>query len=725
MGKKSAPLNPAVHAAKIDFDLPLQPDTALANDQLSREGFASIAASALRRVSSSAGFVLSIEGAWGSGKSSTLAMIQALLVRDTEAASPVIVHFNPWLIGDKDALLRQFLSSIAKAIKLSDRSRDGKKVAKELKAYSKVFDLVKLIPGAEPWTSLIKSVVDAAGDATSAISEYKTPDVEAYKQNVEAALRAFDRPVIVFIDDIDRLFPSEIFEMIRIIKAVGELPQIGYVVAWDSDYVSRALQNLNVPHAGSYLDKIVQVRMPLPNLSLSARGRLFNDALESLAPEVLRGNFEGQDQRLGFIYHSGLRELLNQPRDVVRVFNAVRLTEPLLRGEIVFADILGLVALSVKAPAVFELLKRKPRLFVGRLSSDAFEMGDSKNLIEAGIAERQRAYDTCSEAALIKVVHFLFPDVALAEKSRSLGKGTYAEGVISHPSRLAIALQLSLTDGDVSIKSARQYLQDASARAVIVSQLTIDNCNEFIDMLGEVGESLPRPENDHLVDTCISIARLVDAPVFVSRTQSRRVIFSVGAEDLALQKISQLANAGQPKGFDSIAEKIVRDPQAITCAAEILRRSYLDSRNQSSDIFKLSAARKKTCAAAFATNVTEVGKRGALLDQNRPGFILWTLARLAPQACPNLLHILKDSDPSLDRFALEFLSNSWDSSNGQAYGLPAEEAVSLAFWSLDEFKAHARKRLLDRDLEYPVRAAWQSVVDGKVLYGMDGSVVTR
>ncbi|WP_260417805.1 KAP family NTPase [Pseudomonas cichorii] len=717
-------MNPDVHAAKIDFDLPLQPDTALAKDQLSREGFANIAASALRRVSSSAGFVLSIEGAWGSGKSSTLAMIQALLVRDAEAR-PVIVHFNPWLIGDKDALLRQFLSSIAKAIKLSDHSRDGKKVAKELKAYSKVFDLVKLIPGAEPWTSMIKSVVDATGDATSAISEYKTPDIEAYKQNVEAALRAFDRPVIVFIDDIDRLFPSEVFEMIRIIKAVGELPQIGYVVAWDSDYVSRALQNLNVPHAGSYLDKIVQVRMPLPNLSLSARGRLFNDALESLAPEVLRGNFEGQDKRLGFIYHSGLRELLNQPRDVVRVFNAVRLMEPLLRGEIVFADILGLVALSIKAPAVFELLKRQPRLFVGRLSSDAFEMGDSKNLIEDGMAERKRAYDTCSEAALIKVVHFLFPDVALAEKSRSLGKGTYAEGVISHPSRLAIALQLSLTDGDVSIKSARQYLQDATTRATIVTQLTIDNCDEFVDMLGEVAVSMPREAIDNPVSTCISIARLADAPVFVSRTQSRRVIFSVGIEDLALQKISLLADPGQPKSFASVIEEIVRDPQALTCAAEILRRSYLDSRNQFADFFKLSTARKKAIVAAFASNVTDAGRRAELLDQNRPGFILWTLARLAPEACPNLLRILKNSEPSLDRFALEFLSNSWDSSHGQAYGLPAEEAVTLAFCPLDEFKTHAGERLLDPDVEYPVRAAWQSVIDGNVLYGVDGSEVRR
>lgn len=174
-----------------------------------------------------------------------------MLEKEGPRAAPVIVHFNPWLIGEKDALLRQFLSSIANAIKLSDHSRDGKKVAKELKAYAKVFDFVKSIPNAEPWASLIKSVVEAAGDATGSVSEYKTPDIEAYRQRVEEALRKFDRPVIVFIDDTDRLFPSEVFEMIRIIKAVGGLANLGYVVAWDAAYVSRALHNLNVPHAAS------------------------------------------------------------------------------------------------------------------------------------------------------------------------------------------------------------------------------------------------------------------------------------------------------------------------------------------------------------------------------------------------------------------------------------------------------------------------------------------
>lgn len=725
MTKKFVEGESSGRGADIDYDLPLRADSALDRDQLGRGGFAAIAASTLRKVSGSAGFVLSIEGPWGSGKSSTLSMIQALLESEDTDAAPVIVHFNPWLIGDKDALLRQFLSSIASAIKLSDPSRDGKKVAKELKAYAKVFDFVKFVPGAEPWASLIKSVVEAAGEATASVSEYKAPDIEAYKQKVEGALKRFDRPVIVFIDDIDRLFPSEVFEMIRIIKAVGEFPRVGYVVAWDSAYVSQALENLSVPQAASYLDKIVQVRMPLPNLSLGARANLFNVAMKSLDPEAVGNFFEAQDKRLGFLYHSGLRELLDHPRDVARVFNAVRLMEPLLRGEIVFADILGLAALSVKAPPVYELVKRRPQLFVGKLSNDAFESQDSNDLIRKGLDQRKTAYDACPGAAVQKLVHFLFPNVALAEERRSLGQGTYAEGVISNPSRLAIALQLSVTDGDVSIKAARRFLQDSGQRAQIISKLSIDNCYEFVDMLGQVGASLPTDAIVDIKQTCVSIARLVDAPVCVERAEARHGIFSVGIEDLALQKMRELTDAIRPGSFASIIEKTVTDPQALSCAAEILRRSYLDTRNSYGDTFEFPSHRKNKIIAAYATNVIEAGRRGDLLDNNLPGFISWTLARLAPEACPEVYGFLKAQDPSLDRFAMKFLGSSWDSTNGRAYSLPEEESLIAAYCPLADFKAHARKRLRDPLLSYPARAAWQSVVSGKTLYGIDGSEMRR
>lgn len=724
MSKKTSRSEHAIphRAADIDYDIPLKSDSALQRDKLSRKGYAEIAAAALRKVPSSAGLVVSIEGVWGSGKTSALAMIEALLLKEEELASPLIVHFNPWLVGEKDALLRHFLSRIASTVKLNDHSRDGKKVAKEIKAYAKVFDLVKLIPGAEPWASMIKSVVEAAGEATDAVSEYKTPDIETYKLRVEEALRKFDRPIIVFIDDIDRLFPLEVFEMVRIIKAVGELPRLGYVVAWDSVYVGSALEKLGVPHAASYLDKIVQVRMPLPSLSLVARRKLIEEALDGLDPEALRQRFRNQDDRLGSLYHSGLRDLLAQPRDVARVFNAVRMMEPLLRDEIVFADILGLAALSVKAPAVFDLLRKKPRLFVGPLPDDLTIFKKSEEVIKEGAEERQIAFDASGAASAAKrMVHFLFPSVASADDSFSLGKGTYVEGNISHPAKLAIALQLSVTDGDVSIKAARQYLQDPAQRESVEAGLTSENCDEFIDLLGDVGESLRGEGIADLDELCVSITKLVEKPLFVERATSNRRALRLRIEDMALRAVSLLADATDKDRIPAISKLIAMDSVALSCAAEIVTRSCTTARNRYSDGIELLAKDKGRVLRVFSDNVLEAARHNELLEKSNAGFILWTMARFVPQNCPSLFSILRAGDPTLDRFALCYLGGGWDSTKGNSYSLPRDESLHEVYCPLIDLKSHATARLQDLNLQYPERAAWRSVVEGNRLYGVDGT----
>jgi hypothetical protein len=707
----------------IDYDIPLHVDSALERDKLSRKGYANIAAAALRKVPSSAGLVVSIEGVWGSGKTSALSMIEALLLNDPELTSPLIVHFNPWLVGEKDALLRHFLFRIASALKLNDRSREGKKVAREIKAYAKVFDLLKLIPGAEPWASMIKSVVEATGEATDAVSEYKTPDVEAYKFRVEEALRKFDRPIIVFIDDIDRLFPLEVFEMVRIIKAVGGLPRLGYVVAWDPVYVSSALEKLGVPQAASYLDKIVQVRMPLPSLSLTARRKLINEALDGLDPEALRQRFSNQDNRLGSLYHSGLRDLLDQPRDIARVFNAMRMMEPLLRDEIVFADILGLAALSVKAPAVFDLLRKNPRYFVGALPDDITLLEKPEEIIKKGDEGRRIAYEASglASSAVQKVVHFLFHRVASADGSVSLGEGSYVKGNISHPAKLAIALQLSLTDGDVSIKAARQYLQNPTKRELVIAGLTSENCDEFIDLVGEVGELLRGEGITDLDALCLSIAQLVEEPLFVERATANRQGLRLRIEDGALRAVRLLVSSMDKERISEISEAIAMDPDALSCAAEIVMRSYAKNSDRYSDHIKLPAESKDKVLLSFTANVIQSARTGHLLKKNNAGYILWTMARVAPKNCPILFSALKEMDPTLDQFALHYLGGSWDSTNGSSYRLPRDATLHEVYCSLDDFKSHAETRLQDTSLQYPGRAAWRSVVESKCLYGIDGS----
>jgi predicted KAP-like P-loop ATPase len=710
----------------INFDVPLTFDSALDADKLSRTKFSEIASETIKKVPNSAGLVVSIEGPWGSGKTSVLAMIEALLRKDNDSSAPVIVHFNPWLVGEKDALLRHFLSSIAIAVKLSDVSRIGKKVAKEIKAYAKVFDIVKLIPGAEPWASMIKSVVEATGDATDSISDYKTPDIEAYKGRVEGALKKFDRPIVVFIDDIDRLFPLEVFEMVRIIKAVGHLPHVGYVVAWDSAYVTSALDKLGVPFAASYLDKIVQVRMPLPSLSLAARRSLLNDALNKLDPDALRPRFKNHDQRLGWLYHAGLRDALSQPRDIVRVFNTLRMMEPLLRDEIVFADILGLATLSVKAPAVFELIKTNPRLFVGNMVDDIGIAAKSEDKIKDGAHQRLRAYESNGTADSIKkIVHFLFPKVATAEGGFPLGQGKYVEGNISHPAKLSIALQLSITDGDVSIKAARQYLERPDDRDKIVASLTVENGEDFIDLLGEIGESLQGEGIEDIDELSLSISRLIEKPLFVDLTKQRVSSLGLSSDDKALRAISLLVRARKKSNLLSIAEKIAKDSIALSCAAEIIRKSYAEDGSEFLEEFKLPKDIRDKTLRAFSNNLLNAAKTNSLLVRNQAGPILWVASMVIPGSCPKIFHEIKKLDPTLDSFALQYLGGSWDSTKGTSFALPRDQHLRDIYCPLIELKRHAGERLKDVNLVNPARAAWRSVTEEKNLYAIDGSEAHR
>ena len=59
------------------------------------------------------GFVFGLEGKWGSGKSSMLALVLKRL-RGMDGAKVAAVEFRPWLIGDRDQLLSALFEDLAK-----------------------------------------------------------------------------------------------------------------------------------------------------------------------------------------------------------------------------------------------------------------------------------------------------------------------------------------------------------------------------------------------------------------------------------------------------------------------------------------------------------------------------------------------------------------------------------------------------------------------------------
>jgi hypothetical protein len=560
----------------LRLDQPLKVGDAIKKDALSRTSFARSAAEVLGRVSADSGVVVSLEGAWGSGKTSLLAMLEELLLSAPERSKPVVVHFNPWLIGDRDALLRQFLASVAKEVGVGEYAKDGRRVAKELKTYSKAFDVLKLIPGAEPWASMVKAVVESMGDATEAVFEYKTPDIEKRKLAVENALRKFSRRIVVLIDDLDRLFPADVFEMVRIVKAVGDLPNVGYVLAWDASYVSSALEKLNVPSAAAYLDKIVQVRLPIPPLSLSMRIALMDANLNRLPPDSVASHFRNGDERHAMLFHHGLGELMEQPRDVVRLFDVVRTIEPGLRGEVHLADIIGLAAMMTKAPKVYELLQRNPQAFVGRRPGARLALAKAEEVIAGFKDAREGAIDACAQPSGVReLVHWLFPQVAKADDAFTFDRVVFTEGHLAHPERLLIALQLSARPDDVSLVRVQQFLLKPDKRETIAQALEHGSCLEFLGNLGDVAESLRRGGvNLDVEDLSLAMARLADSDVVVRRASERNSVWSQRPETVATRALAQIAAHAPEPTAHLVAERLISEAEGLSVAAEIAIRSY-------------------------------------------------------------------------------------------------------------------------------------------------------
>ena len=71
---------------------------------------------------------------------------------------------------------------------------------------------------------------------------------------MQAGLNCIDRPVVIVIDDIDRLEKNELFEVLRLIRNTGNFANLIYVVAYDERYVVEQLSNLGIYNGRLYLE---------------------------------------------------------------------------------------------------------------------------------------------------------------------------------------------------------------------------------------------------------------------------------------------------------------------------------------------------------------------------------------------------------------------------------------------------------------------------------------
>ena len=140
-------------------------------DLLNRSGFSNHLAEVLLLEHDDDCLTVSLEGEWGYGKTSVINLVKGALHEKEQA--PIIIEYNPWLAGKPESLIQDFLLQFSSQLSINDNSAIALKAAKELVAYSSLFSVAKLVPGAEPWASIVEKVFSTFGNSTKKIAELK------------------------------------------------------------------------------------------------------------------------------------------------------------------------------------------------------------------------------------------------------------------------------------------------------------------------------------------------------------------------------------------------------------------------------------------------------------------------------------------------------------------------------------------------------------------------
>ena len=318
-------------------------------DLLDRVELAEAIADVVLGVRPGTSLTCAVQGPWGSGKTSVLHLVAACL-RESERP-PLVVAFNPWLFSGVDDLLRRFFEELTAELRGHDRRKRYKKTRKALEALADGLEPIDWVPVVGPWSTRL-------GRAARMLLKRRRSDESLAQQRdaTAAILKQQNRQIVLLVDDVDRLEPREIRQVFQLVRLIGDLPNMVYVLAFDRVVVEKIIDSGVGVDGHAYLDKIIQVGFDLPNVSPEHLKEMVTKSIDRVAKDLPAGPFDNHIWTDLLI--QGILPLVRTPRDAVRLANSLSLTVRHVGEEVSYHEVIALEALRALRPEVFRILRR-------------------------------------------------------------------------------------------------------------------------------------------------------------------------------------------------------------------------------------------------------------------------------------------------------------------------------------------------------------------------------
>lgn len=426
--------------------------------------FARAIAKSIERMDAPEGVVLAINGPWGAGKSSAINLIRHHLRPAIDNGELVVVTFNPWWFPGTDALTLSFFRELGVALgeTLSDKAR------KSLAAIGG--GVSALGPILAAGTNLnapgLGKLVGGAAELFGKLTKNSRTLDQEHKA-VAASLRQQKKRFLVVIDDMDRLSPDDALTVFRLVKSVGRLPNVIYLLSFDRALAEKAVAEKFPSEGPSYLEKIVQGTFELP----PPMPDVLRSELVNAAVAVMGGPLERQRVRFSNVFMDVIAPLIRTPRDIVRIINDLKATWPAVADEVDRTDYLALSAIKLLRPEVYAAIRTHPDELCGLQErgggrSDGLQTRYDEMLKLAGLPDEDRQRWRMA-------LRRLFPrlDSIWSNKWRSDDEEAQRDRLLASRTHFNTYFSFSLSQDIVPANEIRRFIERSDDATFVIGYL--------------------------------------------------------------------------------------------------------------------------------------------------------------------------------------------------------------------------------------------------------------
>ncbi|MEZ9949228.1 NTPase [Vibrio breoganii] len=472
------------------------------DDLLGRSGFSSDLADAMASWQGNDSLVVALHGDWGSGKSSIKNMALSRLDSITEN-KPDIIQFSPWEWAAQEKITASFFQEISKSIGRKDKSKSGKKLAATLKKYGRYLNagetVVSGLSSALPTLFVLATLVGIGGNFSNetwvnntstfmlivlggwaailkwgkvllaklsgnveATSKEKEQSLSDIRQELTTLLLKRNGPLIVVMDDLDRLTSSQLRMVFQLIKANLEFPNVVFLLLFQRDLVEDKM-NDGMQLGRDYLEKIIQVPFDIPRIENTRLHSLLFNKLDKIIEQDESAASMFDSGRWGSIFYGSLNAYFDNLRSIYRYTSTLSFHFTLLKGKSAFevnpVDLIAIECLRVFEPDVYKEIARSKEIFTKNGSDKYGRSKESTADLINGILDKA---NLDKREAVKEMVEQLFPTIEWA-----LG-GTFYSGDFSstwlrdmrvcHPSNFDKYFQFSIPSGELSNSDLQEML---------------------------------------------------------------------------------------------------------------------------------------------------------------------------------------------------------------------------------------------------------------------------